>query len=79
MGRVIFRNVFHGLLKGKYVLVTHQVQYIDDADSVICLEKGAAAYAGLRQDVERRNPQFLKTLNEKLQKEKDERKFYQAK
>jgi len=80
VGRHIFRNVFHGLLKGKCVLlVTHQVQYIDNADSVICLEKGTAVDVGLRQDVEKRNPQFFKTLDEKLQKEEDERKFYQQK
>jgi len=73
VGRLIFRNVFHGLLKGKCVLlVTHQIQYVGDEDSVICLEDGKAVDAGRRRDVEARNPQFFRTLVEKLQKEKDQ-------
>jgi len=72
VGRLIFRNVFHGLLKDKCVLLaTHQVQYAGEEDSVICLEKGEAVDAGLRRDVEGRNPQFLKTLAVKLQKQED--------
>ncbi|KAG0233737.1 P-loop containing nucleoside triphosphate hydrolase protein [Mortierella sp. GBAus27b] len=47
VGRALFDNCINGLLKGKArVLVTHQLQYIQDCDNVIVLEQGQITHQG---------------------------------
>jgi ATP-binding cassette subfamily C (CFTR/MRP) protein 4 len=47
VGRALFDNCISGLLKGKArVLVTHQLQYIQDCDNVIVLEHGQITHKG---------------------------------
>ncbi|KAG0330085.1 hypothetical protein BG004_002186, partial [Podila humilis] len=47
VGRALFENCINGLLKGKArVLVTHQLQYIKDCETVIVLEQGKVTHTG---------------------------------
>ncbi|KAF9934457.1 hypothetical protein FBU30_001950 [Linnemannia zychae] len=47
VGRSLFENCINGFLKGKArVLVTHQLQYIKDCDTVIILERGKITHMG---------------------------------
>ena len=41
VGKHLFQNCIQGLLKNKAViLVTHQLQYLQDADEIIILKQG---------------------------------------
>ncbi|KAG0084494.1 hypothetical protein BGZ93_001203 [Podila epicladia] len=47
VGRALFENCINGLLKDKArVLVTHQLQYIKDCETVIVLEQGKVTHTG---------------------------------
>ncbi|KAG0352124.1 hypothetical protein BG005_008389 [Podila minutissima] len=52
VGRALFENCVKGLLKDKArVLVTHQLQYIKDCETVIVLEQGQVTHMGPVDDV----------------------------
>ncbi|KAF9426815.1 hypothetical protein BGZ94_005973 [Podila epigama] len=52
VGRALFENCINGLLKDKArVLVTHQLQYIKDCETVIVLEQGQVTHTGRVDDV----------------------------
>ncbi|ORZ08815.1 P-loop containing nucleoside triphosphate hydrolase protein [Lobosporangium transversale] len=47
VGRALFDNCINGFLKGKArVLVTHQLQYIKDCETVMVLERGQITHMG---------------------------------
>ncbi|KAF9357231.1 hypothetical protein BGX26_004032 [Mortierella sp. AD094] len=47
VGRALFDNCINGLLKGRArVLVTHQLQYINDCKNVVVLERGQITHKG---------------------------------
>ncbi|KAF9378719.1 hypothetical protein CPB97_009391 [Podila verticillata] len=52
VGKALFENCIKGLLKDKArVLVTHQLQYIKDCETVIVLEHGQVTHMGAVDDV----------------------------
>ncbi|KAG0024690.1 hypothetical protein BGZ81_007625 [Podila clonocystis] len=52
VGRALFENCVKGLLKDKArVLVTHQLQYIKDCETVVVLEQGQVTHMGPVDDV----------------------------
>ncbi|KAG0027434.1 hypothetical protein BGZ81_005634 [Podila clonocystis] len=52
VGRALFENCINGLLKDKArVLVTHQLQYIKDCETVIVLEQGKVTHRGRVDEV----------------------------
>ncbi|KAI9241284.1 MAG: P-loop containing nucleoside triphosphate hydrolase protein [Podila humilis] len=52
VGRALFENCINGLLKDKArVLVTHQLQYIKDCETVIVLEQGKVTHTGRVDEV----------------------------
>jgi len=64
VGKHIFEKVVQGLLKNKCLLiVTHQIQYIGN-NHVLCLKDGTVEDAGTRAEVEARNPQIFKILED---------------
>ncbi|KAK3817781.1 MAG: P-loop containing nucleoside triphosphate hydrolase protein [Benniella sp.] len=65
VGRALFDNCINGLLKGKArVLVTHQLQYIQDCDNVIVLEHGQITHKGHVDESIKTNTQFVNVLRE---------------
>ncbi|KAG0224305.1 hypothetical protein BGW42_005193 [Actinomortierella wolfii] len=54
VGRALFQNCIKEFLKGKArVLVTHQLQYIQDCDNVLVLEQGEVTHQGPVDEVMR--------------------------
>ncbi|KAF9970265.1 hypothetical protein BGZ73_007064 [Actinomortierella ambigua] len=54
VGRSLFQNCIKEFLRGKArVLVTHQLQYIQDCDNVLVLEQGEVTHQGRVDDVMR--------------------------
>mmetsp|Transcript_19102 Transcript_19102/g.18734 ORF Transcript_19102/g.18734 Transcript_19102/m.18734 type:complete len:705 (+) Transcript_19102:2007-4121(+) len=79
----IFENLFCGELRGKTrVLVTHAVEFLDQVDRIIVMEKGRIKYIGTYDEIQHSDEiqHILKTLektarkNSELEEDKEENK-----
>ncbi len=65
VGRAIFDNVLRGLLKGKSILVvTHQLQYLPNVDSIITLANGRISEEGTYSELMASRGAFFKLISE---------------
>ncbi len=65
VGRAIFDNVLRGLLKGKSILVvTHQLQYLPNMDTVITLANGRLVEEGTYSELMTNRGNFYKLITE---------------
>lgn len=63
VGRHIFMNCICGVLRNKTrILVTHQLQYLQGADHVVLMDKGAIAYEGTYEGLEHQSTTEFKLL-----------------
>jgi len=75
VGRRLFDDVFgsEGLLSGKTrVLVTHQVQYLPEADHILVLEEGHITASGTFEELSARGLAFEEILGEAHEAAKEE-------
>ena len=72
VGRHLFNNCIRGYLKNRAViLVTHQLQYLQDADEIIVMRKGEVEDKGTFKDLIQNGMDFSSFLAEEEKEEKD--------
>ncbi|KAF5283718.1 hypothetical protein FQR65_LT13753 [Abscondita terminalis] len=65
VGKEIFTKCIKGYLRHKTViLVTHQLQYLNDVDYLIILEKGVVAAQGTPEELQKTGIDFIQFLNQ---------------
>ncbi|KAF0977347.1 hypothetical protein FDP41_003339 [Naegleria fowleri] len=75
VGRSVFQNCICGLLKNKTrVLVTHQWQYLKDADHIIIIQDGKIMAQGTHQELGRSDSPFSSILKNYFNMEQEEQK-----
>ena len=73
VGRHLFTNCIRGFLKNKaVVLVTHQLQYLQDADEIIVLKSGKIEDKGSFQHLMKNGMDFSAFLAEETKEEEEE-------
>ena len=73
VGRHLFNNCIRGFLKSKAViLVTHQLQYLQDADQIIVLKSGKVEDKGSFQHLLKNGMDFSSFLSEEDKEEDDD-------
>ncbi|XP_072034829.1 ATP-binding cassette sub-family C member 4-like [Amphiura filiformis] len=72
VGRQLFEDCISGLLANKpRILVTHQLQYLHDADKILILKKGKGVI-GTYEELEESGIDFALLLKERKKEEKDD-------
>ncbi|KAG2386093.1 hypothetical protein C9374_002539 [Naegleria lovaniensis] len=75
VGRSVFQNCICGLLQNKTrVLVTHQWQYLKDADHIIIIQDGKIMAQGTHQELGRSDSPFSSMLKSYFKMEHEEEK-----
>lgn len=75
VGSHIFNKCIKGALKGKTVLfVTHQLQYLEECDSIILMKNGQIEEQGTHEELMKSNGEYAKLINTFVNKEEDENK-----
>ena len=78
VGKHLFQNCIQGFLKNKAViLVTHQLQYLQDADEIIILKQGQVEERGSFQHLLRNGMDFCSFFAGEEESEMVDLKFYQ--
>ncbi|XP_046412545.1 ATP-binding cassette sub-family C member 4 isoform X1 [Neodiprion fabricii] len=71
VGKQLFDECINGYLKQKTrILVTHQIQYLKNADMIIVLDNGKVASQGSFEELQKNNTTFANLLNEDESEEK---------
>lgn len=69
VGKQLFEDCIKGFLRNKcIVLVTHQLQYISDADKIYLLENGKISASGTYSELRNSGGEFVKLLEEETNK-----------
>ncbi|TRY79142.1 hypothetical protein TCAL_05895 [Tigriopus californicus] len=73
VGKFLFENCIQSHLKSKLViLVTHQIQFLKDADLILVLKKGAIQGRGTYNELESSGTDFTEFLSESKEEEEQE-------
>ena len=73
VGRHLFNNCIKGFLKDKAViLVTHQLQYLQDADTIMVMKSGKVEDSGTFQHLQKNGMDFSAFLAEEEDEKEDE-------
>ncbi|KAL7299745.1 hypothetical protein TKK_0007495 [Trichogramma kaykai] len=73
VARHIFERCVEGFLKGSTrILVTHQLQFLRKADTILYINKGKIKYSGTYNNITNLNPDVMKLLGRKENNKTDE-------
>ncbi|KAL3281370.1 hypothetical protein HHI36_004580 [Cryptolaemus montrouzieri] len=80
VGKELFEKCITGYLKNKTViLITHQLQYLNDVDHIIFLEDGCIKAEGTFSELQRANLDFTKLLGQATEEEEEKEEEVQLK